>query len=287
MLYNTIHHDIRNNAGLSMLDYCILEMIYNLSTNGNERYTTWCNASKSKFTHLASSRTIVNRFNHLEKNGWIEFKDSKRFLKKTTKKYYEDVVAYILGVKKLHGEKVARVKELHPRGEEVAHLGVKELHPGGEKVAPNKNIDNNSYNNNDNDSKKDTQKKSKSGNHKFKDNTPKKIYNPKDKRMNKQLPFNIVTAKETLDALFPTIADIEELYNSVYSEKASLEIFEKCRSTFIEIGIANYYTGIRQIELLQKKFLEWIKKEVKFSRNKITNNSQNDDGTPAYMMGLQ
>jgi len=284
MNYNIIQHEIRNNAGLSMLDYCILEMIYNLSTNGKERYSTWCNAAKPRFKHLASLRTIINRFNALEADGWIEFKDEKRFLKRTTKKYYNEVYAYIGGVKKLHGENVAQVKELHPRGEKVAHLGVKKLHPRGENVAPNKDIDNNSYNNIDKESKKETHEKAKRT---FPDNKPKKTYNPKDKRENKQLPFSIVTAKATLDALFPTIEDIEELYNSVYSEKASAEIFEKCKSTFIEIGIANYYTGIRQIELLQKKFLEWIKKEVKFQRNKTNNKpAQNDDGTPVYMMGL-
>ena len=65
MIYNTIKHDIRNKAGLSMLDYCILEMIYNLSNSGQERYKTWCNASKIKFIHLATKRTIINRFNRI------------------------------------------------------------------------------------------------------------------------------------------------------------------------------------------------------------------------------
>jgi len=76
----------------------------------------------------------------LETLGWLEFKDEKRFLKRTTAKYYDAVYLYILGVKKLHGEEAAPMKELHPRGEEVAPLGVKKLHPRGEEVAPNNTI---------------------------------------------------------------------------------------------------------------------------------------------------
>ena len=140
MIYNTIKHDIRNKANLSLLDYCILESIYILSTSDKAKYKTWCNAAKSNFEYLASSRTIVSRFNELENLGWLEFKDEKRFLKRTTAKYYDSVYSYILGVKKLHGEEVAPMKELHPRGEEVAPLGVKELHPRGEEVAPNNTI---------------------------------------------------------------------------------------------------------------------------------------------------
>jgi len=298
MIYNTIQHDIRNNAGLSMLDYCILEMIYNLSNSGKEMYSTWCNAAKPKFIHLASGRTIVNRFNALEAKGWIEFKDEKRFLKRTTEKYYNDVYVYISGVKKLHSEKVARVKELHPNGEKVAHLGVKKLHTRGEKVAPNKDIDKDTINDIDKESVKDTHIKElenklenalleleklksqkekpkkvapKKGSHEFTDNTPKRTYNPKDMRTNKQLPFDVVSAKKTIDELFPTWQDLETLYDSCYSEKATEEIFKKCMKTFIELGISNYYTGIKQIEVLQKKLLEWVKKEVKFQRNNSNN----------------
>jgi hypothetical protein len=154
MIYNTIHHDIRTKHGLSLLDYCLLESIYHLSTSSKQTYKTWCNASKSSFSYLASKRTIGTRFEHLESKGWLEFKDDKRYLKKTTKKYYQEVYSYALGVKKLHGEEIALVKELHPTGEEVAPQVVKKLHGGGEEVAPNNNIDNKKDNDIDRESKK-------------------------------------------------------------------------------------------------------------------------------------
>ena len=147
MIYNTIKHEIRNNANLSLLDYCLLESIYLLSSSEKATYKTWCNASKSSFKYLASERTIVTRFNELEKLGWLEFKDSKRFLKRTTKKYYNEVYCYVLGVQKLHGEEVAPMQELHPTHADVAHLGVQKLHEGCAEVAPNNNIDNNKDNN--------------------------------------------------------------------------------------------------------------------------------------------
>ncbi len=102
MLYNTIHHDIRNNAGLSLIDYCLLESIYQLSVNPNAPYKGWCNAAKGTFTYLATSRTITTRFKHLEAKGWLEFKDESRFLKRTTAKFFDEVMSYIIGVKKFH-----------------------------------------------------------------------------------------------------------------------------------------------------------------------------------------
>jgi hypothetical protein len=154
MIYNTIHHDIRNKVGLSLIDYCLLESIYKLSNSSKSTYQSWCNASKSSFSYLASKRTIGTRFEYLEANGWIEFYDKKRYLKRTTKKYYNEVFLYVEGVKKLPREETSPVKELHPSGEEVAPLVVKKLHPSGEEVAPNNTIDNKKDNNIDRESKK-------------------------------------------------------------------------------------------------------------------------------------
>ena len=136
MLYNTIHHELRNKENLSLLDWCLLESIYLLSNSPKSKYKNWCYASKASFHYLASSRTIVNRLNHLEAEKWIEFKCEKRLLKRTTKKYFNEIYSYVLGVKKLHAG-----------GEKVAQAGVQKLHGGGEKVAPNNNIDNNIDNN--------------------------------------------------------------------------------------------------------------------------------------------
>ena len=142
MIFNTIHHDIRNAAGLSILDYCLLESIYLLSTSQNARYTGWCNAPKDYFSYLTGSRNLVKRYDHLVEIGYLEFKDeNKRMLKRTTKKYYNDVYEYVLGLKKFG------VNKVHAGGEQSAPLGVNKVHTRGEQCAPNKNTDKNSNKN--------------------------------------------------------------------------------------------------------------------------------------------
>lgn len=154
MNYNTIHHDIRNKAGLSIIDWCLLETIYNLSNSNKGVYKSWCNASKTFFKYLASDRTILNRFNHLEKNGWMEFKSEKRFLKRTTQKYYDEVYYFVISTKKFRSEEVASTKKLRTLHEEVAPLSTKELPNKYEEVAPNNNKDNNIKKNKEKESKK-------------------------------------------------------------------------------------------------------------------------------------
>ena len=274
-MYNKIDHDIRNKANLSMLDYCILDCIYQLSTSGKERYRGWCDMSKPRFSFLASERTLVNRFNKLVENGWMEFKNpEKRFLKRTTKKYYSEVRSYIDGVKKLHHEKVSPVQEFHPNHE---------------KVSPNNNKDSNNYTNIDkvgkettslnkipSDLKKGKKEKPKKvapkkGNekHTFPDNVPLKHYDALakfDQRQNTQLPFDDISASKTMDLLFPKKEDALKEYNSVYSESAELEVIEKAWKTFIEKRFSNSYQQIRTVSILKKNFFEWIKNQVKYTR---------------------
>jgi hypothetical protein len=149
MIYNTIHHDIRNKAKLSLIDWCLLESIYQLSVNPKARYKTWCNASKNTFKYLASDRTILTRLNKLEKGGWIEFKEGQRMLKRTTKKYYSEVYAYVLGTKKL------RIDH-----EETSHQTTKKLRTRYEETSPNNNKDNNTNKDKDKKETKHTPKNS-------------------------------------------------------------------------------------------------------------------------------
>jgi len=118
MIYNTIQHEIRNNAKLSLLDWCLLESIYQLSRSPKSKYKTWCYASKNSFKYLASQRTILTRLNRLEKLGYVEFKQGQRLLKRTTKKYYEEVYAFVLGTKKL---RIKGTQELRTPHAETAY----------------------------------------------------------------------------------------------------------------------------------------------------------------------
>lgn len=263
-MHNKIDHDIRNHAKLSLLDYCLLDSIYQLSTTGKEQYKTWCNISKKKLNYLGCSKTIVNAYNRLEKKGYLEFYDEKRYLKRTTKKYYSNVRAYI--------------------------EGVKELHPPCVNVTPNNNI----YTNKDtninkvgkptfenleedalkkNESEKERKKvaaKKESKTHIFPSNVPLKSFDTLakfDRRTNSQLPFDSISAFETMKALYPEKKKALNEYNSVYSESAEMEVIEKAWKTFIEKRFSNNYQQIRTVSILKKNFFEWIKNQVKYKRS--------------------
>ena len=120
MIFNTIHHDIRNAAGLSLLDYCLLESIYRLSRNENTNaiHSGWCNASRKYFNYLGSEATIKRALVKLSKgeNPWIVYKDSKRrMLKKTTARYYKEVACYLDGTKKFRAGQSDPVQKVEER----------------------------------------------------------------------------------------------------------------------------------------------------------------------------
>ena len=91
----------------------------------------------------------------------------------------------------------------------------------------------------------------------------------RDKRKNKQLPFDIVSGRKTIDILFPTWKELDKQYKEVYSEPATKEIYQKCLKTFVENGIGSYYSSIRTIDKLIVKLLEWTKQEVKYQSNNV------------------
>ena len=137
MIFNTIHHDIRNAAGLSLLDYCLLESIYLLSKSPNARYTDWCNASKEYFSYLTSDRNLRKRYNYLVEQGYMEFKDSKRrMLKRTTAKYYDEVYSYVSGEKKLGGG-----NKVPTKGGTKCLEGGNKVPARGEQTSSNRDID--------------------------------------------------------------------------------------------------------------------------------------------------
>ena len=98
----------------------------------------------------------------------------------------------------------------------------------------------------------------------------------RDKRKNKQLPFDIVSARKTVDAIFPTWKELDKQYKEVFNDPTTPEIYEKCLKSFVETGIASYYTSIRTIDKLIVKLLEWTRQEVKWQSNqKIKNYESN------------
>ena len=53
-------------------------------------------------------------------------------LKRTTKKYFDEVFSYISEVKKFHSEETSPMKKLHSNSEETSHQDMKKLHSSSE-----------------------------------------------------------------------------------------------------------------------------------------------------------
>ena len=265
MIFNTVHHHIRNKANLTILDYCLLESIYLLSNNPMARYNGWCNAPKDYFAYLTSSRNLVKRYDHLTKAGYLEFKDDKkRMLKRTTQKYYEDVYQYVLGVKK-YG-----VNKVHGGGEQSAQLGVNKVHGNGEQSAPNKN------------SNKNTNKNinSQSGTQSEIDSLKKELKQLKAKKQNNQYTpaLTLVTAKKEIDRLYTTDSLHQLFCTSV--KPFDKKIVKLAKESFILKYSFDRYPIFNQ-DKLQTALFKWIanqrpeyKTQTQTQTNKITASTQ-------------
>lgn len=128
--YTTIHHNSRKELGLSMVEYAIADLIYNLQNHTRSRLRGWCYASKPTMAALlgVSRRTVFNTIDALVKKEIAERND-KGYLK-TTDKWYKTAVL------RLSSAEVALVQELHGGSAEVALVdGVNSA-----TIAPNNKI---------------------------------------------------------------------------------------------------------------------------------------------------
>ena len=142
--------------------------------------------------------------------------------------------------------------------------------------------------------KQDEEKKEKScakkekKKHTFPDIVPQKSYNVHDKRQNKNIPFNVVSAHETINSLYPSGKGLAEEFEMIFGYKPLKEVIDKCCRTFVTDGIGSYYTSIRDIEHFKTKLLHWLDREVKFQRNntgKSTNSSIDIQNSPLFLKG--
>lgn len=88
-----------------------------------------------------------------------------------------------------------------------------------------------------------------------------------DKRPNTSLPFDLVTARYTLDALYDDWKKLATEVKEIKGFEVSEEIAKKCLHTFVSEGIARYYKTIRDITKLQSLLYEWVVSEIKYQRN--------------------
>ena len=150
--FSTIYHEVRKHFNLSLLDYCIIDMISQMSSNPNASIQGWCNASNKKISEMmdCSRRKVISVLEKAEQLGLIEQKELNGTdikLKRATSLWHSSVYEYkstktppreqnAQGVQKMH-----RVcKKVTPPREQNAHDPVNKVHTD---IYINSNKDNN------------------------------------------------------------------------------------------------------------------------------------------------
>jgi len=131
--YTNIQHIPRKKWWLSLIEYCLADMIYHMSNN--PKYL-WCIKSKESLSDdlWISRRSTFNTISKLIKIWLIEKDDSLKWLKTTQLRYDE----FVLECKNCTMS--AKVKKDSAK---IALETVQKLHPDSAKIAPYNNIDNN------------------------------------------------------------------------------------------------------------------------------------------------
>ena len=89
-----------------------------------------------------------------------------------------------------------------------------------------------------------------------------------DARQNTALPFDLVTANETLKNL--DRAEIAKTYKNIFGSKFTADQYARALNTFCTVGVATYqkYKGIRTVEKLKNLFIHWINKNINYQNNR-------------------
>lgn len=92
--YTTINHDARIRLGLSINEYCVFDLIYNLSNNPKNTQMGWCYAKKETLgDYLDIGRaTVFRAINKGLRIGLLEKHLEQPAFLKATSKWYESVL---------------------------------------------------------------------------------------------------------------------------------------------------------------------------------------------------
>ncbi len=98
-----------------------------------------------------------------------------------------------------------------------------------------------------------------------------------DRRTNLNLPFDVVSSNQTLNAIFEDPTNAIQLVKETFQiDVAEIDVKIAIQS-FSTVAIASYdaYRGIRTIEKLKNKFIEWIPKSIKYQKTQTSANCDN------------
>jgi len=91
-----------------------------------------------------------------------------------------------------------------------------------------------------------------------------------DKRQNKSLPFDVVTAAQTLAEYEPD--EIKTAVKQIYDLTITNKQIKTAAHSFATVAVATYdkYRSIRQAEKLKNLFIDWVPKNLKYNQQNKT-----------------
>lgn len=111
-----------------------------------------------------------------------------------------------------------------------------------------------------------------------------------DKRLNKQLPFDVVSASETLNATYQEpFSELKEDIKNIFQIEVSTEQIKQAIFTFSTVAIASYdkYKCIRDYNKLINLFKDWIPKSIKYEGSKPPQKDTQLDSLEDYISKTQ
>jgi len=91
--FTTILHDKRKELGLNLIEYCVADTIYNLSSNPSSPVQGWCYAAKETLADILDTtrQTIHSSINRLIDKGLVEKNEETKYLR-TTSAWFDTVI---------------------------------------------------------------------------------------------------------------------------------------------------------------------------------------------------
>jgi hypothetical protein len=94
------------------------------------------------------------------------------------------------------------------------------------------------------------------------------------------------TGGKEINKRWSQVEDLKKAYQESRGFEIELDMIQAAKKSFIEKGF-NYNRGISNFSKLEDCLFQWIDKQKKgFNTDIKKYDDTNDDGTPAYMMGL-
>ncbi len=147
--FTHIEHPARIALGLNISEYCVLDIIYQSQINPSFTKNGWTDAGChriAKFLGMAPSG-VKQMLDRLVEFGMIEYADSTKVLKRTTKKWYDYAYLKEEGVQNVvGGVQNVRVQKVNGGCSESEHHSVQKVNGGCSESEHKYNISNNEPN---------------------------------------------------------------------------------------------------------------------------------------------